>query len=191
MRSALARKVVRYAAVGCLGAFALIGTACLPKGVTLQPTGSSNACPAGTWHLTAETVNATLDTVFGNATITASGSGLTLTITTGSTNTWSLKGNQSVHASGTNFNVTATANPSASGTETITGSKITFTLNTISGTVSAHGTAWGHAISASYQLSQIGQLQHLWGLSGTATFTCGAGGTLTLSLPDAHMHFNK
>jgi hypothetical protein len=158
--------------------------------VTLQPTGG-NACPAGTWHLTAETVNETLDTVFGNATITASGSGITLTITTGSTNTWSLTGNQNLHASGSNFNVTASANPSASGTETITGSKITFTLKSITGTVSAHGTAWGHAITATFQLSQIGALQHLWGLSGTANFTCGAGGTLTLSLPQAHMQFDK
>ena len=191
MRSALARKVVRYAAVGCLGAFALIGTACLPKGVTLQPTGSSNACPAGTWLLTAETVNATLDTVFCNATITASGSGLTLTITTGSTDTWSLTGNQKVHATGSNFNVTASASPSASGTETITGSNITFTLQSITGTVTANGMAWGHAISQTYQLSQIGALQHLWGLSGTASFTCGASGTLSLSLPDAHMQFKQ
>ena len=199
MKTVFARKLVRYTAVVCLGAFALVGTACLPKGVTLQPTGG-NACPAGTWHLSSEYVDGLMDTVFGSATLTTTittlSDGMTLTITTGSTDTWSLAGNQVVHAVGSNaagstFDATGTADPSASGTETITGSKITFTLQSITGTVTVHGTVWGSELSRTYKLDQIGQLERLWGLNGTGSFTCSASGTLSLSLTEVQMNFKK
>src|SRR3974377_2078703 len=98
MKTALARTLARYAAVGCLGAFALVATACLPRGVTLVPTGGSgSACPAGTWHLASETVTQSLQTLLGTATITTSGTGLPSKINTGTTSTWSLSGNQNIH----------------------------------------------------------------------------------------------
>jgi hypothetical protein len=189
MKIALPRKLVRYAAVGALGAFALVGTACLPRGVTLVPTGGSAAtCPAGTWHLASETVTGSLETLLGNATITTSGSGLTLKINTGTTSTWSLTGNQNIHITSTNINATASVNPAASGTDTITGSNITFTLKSVSGTVAASGTAFGHAFSINWPLGNSGAIKNLYGLSGTATFSC-TNGTLTLSLPTVHMGF--
>jgi len=55
MKKVTARRLI---AVACLGAFAIIGTACLPTGVTLPPVspGAGAACPVGTWNLTGETL---------------------------------------------------------------------------------------------------------------------------------------
>ena len=187
MKTLLGRKLVRYTAVGCLAGFALVGTACLPRGITLKTTGGTGTtCPTGTWHLAAETVTQSVQTPLGSATITTGGTGLTLTIN--ATKTWSLKGNQTLHATGTNINATASVNPTASGTDTVSTNKITFTLNTVGGTVAANGTAFGHAFSINWPLGNSGAIEHLYGLSGTANFTC-TGGTLTLSLPQMHMDF--
>ena len=188
MRKALARRLVRYTAVGCLGAFALVGTACLPlpKGVTLTTTGGTGStCPTGTWHLAAETVTQSIQTPLGPATITTGGTGLTITIN--ATKTWSFKGNQTLHITGSNINATASVNPTASGTDTVSTNNITFTLNTVGGTVAATGTAFGHAFSINWPLGQSDAIQNLYGLSGTATFSC-TGATLSLSLPTAHTH---
>jgi hypothetical protein len=190
MKTVFAR---RFIAVVCLGAFGIIGTACIPAGVTLQPPpGGGNACPAGTWQLSSETITNALQTVLGSATVTGSGSGVTLTLTSGSPNTWSLNANQTLNITGSNFNVTASVNnASASGTHTISGSNITFTLQNVSGTVNVSGTAFGQPFSTSLPLGQSDDVQGLYGLSGTANYTCNADGSLTLSLPAVQMNFKQ
>jgi len=187
MKTVTARRLI---AVACLGAFAIIGTACLPTGVTLPPVspGAGAACPVGTWNLTGETIGSALQTVLGSATVTGSGSGVTLEIT--STNTWTLTTDQGLQISGSNFAVNATVSATATGTNTTnTGAgTITFTLGNASGTVAASGNVGGQAFSGSWPLGQSGGIENLYALTGTANYTCNAG-ALTLSLPAVQMNF--
>ena len=189
MKAVAARR--SFAAV-CVGVFALVGAGCMAGGITFQPGGGGGStCPAGTWVLTSETITNSLQTLLGNATVTGSGSGVTLTLTQGSPNTWSLTANQLLHVTGSNFDVTASVNASASGTYTTSGNSITFTLQNVTGTVSASGTVFGHSFSISWPLGQSGEIQKLYGLSGTASYACNSDGTLTLALPSAQMHFKQ
>jgi hypothetical protein len=182
----------RSLAALCIGAFALVGAGCLPGGVTFQPGGGGGgACPAGTWVLTSQTITNSLQTLLGNATVTGSGSGVTLTLTPGSPNTWSLTADQMLHITASNVDVQASVNASASGTYTTSGNNITFTLQNLSGTIAASGTVFGHSFSINWPLSQSGDIQKLYGLSGTASYACNADGTLTLSLPSQQMHFKQ
>ena len=183
MKTVLARRLI---AVACLGAFAIVGTACLP--VTWPSGGTGNACPAGTWNLTGETIGNSLQTVLGSATVTGSGTGVTLTLA--ATNAWNLTADQTLHVTGTGFDVTAVvSNATASGTYTTSGTNITFTLQNLSGTVTVNGTVAGHSFSNTFTLGQSGDIQKLYGLSGTASFTCN--GSLTLSLPEAQETFSQ
>src|SRR5438046_6527015 len=180
----------RSFAAMCIGVFALIGAGCIPSGVTFQPGGGGGgACPAGTWVLTSETITNSLQTLLGNATATGSGSGVSLTLKQGSPKTWALTADQTIHITGSNFDVTASVNASASGTYTTSGNNITFTLQNVTGTVNASGTVFGHSFSINWPLAQSGGIEKLYGLSGTASYACNSDGTLTLSLPSAQMHF--
>jgi hypothetical protein len=196
MKTVLARRLI---AVACMGAFAIIGTACIPAGVTLPPVGGgSSNCPAGTWQLTSETITNALQTLLGNATVTPSGSGITLTLTSGSSNTWSLSGTQNLQITGSNFDVTASVSPSASGTDTQTGTSgtggtgsLTFTSSNVNGTATVTGTVNGQPISVNWPLQQSGDIEGLYGLNATANYTCNSDGSLTLSLPQEQMDFHQ
>src|SRR6516162_8494576 len=108
MKTVIARRLI---AVACIGAFGIIGSACLPVGLKVPVTGGSgNTCPEGTWQLASETIPAALQTALGSATVTGSGSGITLTLTT---STWSLNANQNLQINGSNFNVAASVNATA------------------------------------------------------------------------------
>jgi hypothetical protein len=184
MKTVLARRLI---AVACMGAFAVIGSACM---VTVPPLsgGTGNACPAGTWNLTGETIGNSLQTVLGSATVTGSGSGVTLTLAP--TNAWNLTANQNLTISGTGFSVNAMVkNATASGTYTTSGSNITFTLQNLSGTVTVSGMVGGQSFSQTFTLGQSDDIQKLYGLTGTASFTCN--GSLTLSTPAAQMDFGQ
>jgi hypothetical protein len=185
MKTVLARRLI---AVACMGAFALISTACLP-GTTLPPvTGNGSGCPLGTWQLASETIPGSLQTLLGGATVTASGTGVTLTLT--SSNQWTLSANQMLTVTGSNFNVTGTVSASATGSDTTTASNITFTLGNITGSVNVNGTVGTQTISGTWQLPQSGDIQKLYGLTGTSTYSC-SNGMLTLSLPTMQMDFHQ
>jgi hypothetical protein len=186
MKRVLARRLV---AVACLGTFAIISTACLPNGSTLPPvSGNGSTCPVGTWQLASETIPSSLQTLLGGATVTTSGTGITLQIT--SSNQWTLSANQTLTVSGSNFNVTGSVNASATGSDTTSASDITFTLNNITGTINVNGTVGTQSFSGSWPVGQSDDIQKLYGLSGTATYSC-SGGSLTLSLPTMQMDFNQ
>jgi hypothetical protein len=196
MKTVLARRLI---AVACMGAFALIGTACLPA-ITLQPPLGGNAtCPeGGTWTLSSDTITSALSTLLGNATVTPSGTGLTLTLTSGSPDTWSLGGTQTLHIVGTGFDVTATVSPTASGTNTQTGTSgtggtgsLTFMLSNLTGTAAVTGTVNGQPISFNWPLGQSDDIGGLYGLNATANYTCNSDGTLSLSLPQEQMDFHQ
>ena len=196
MKSVLARRLV---AVACMGGFALIGTACLPAAPLQPPPGGNATCPeGGTWTLSGDTITTALKTILGSATVTPSGMGLTLTLTSGTPDTWTLGGTQTLHIVGTNFDVTATVTPTASGTNTQTGTSgvggtgsLTFTLSKLSGTVAVTGTAFGQPININWPLGQTGDIDGLYGLNATANYTCNSDGTLTLSLPQEQMDFHQ
>jgi hypothetical protein len=186
MNMVFARRLI---AVACIGAFGIIGTACLPAGVTLTTGGGGNTCPEGTWQLASETIPAALQTALGSATVTGS-SGVSLILTT---STWSLKANQNLQINGgSSFNVAALVNATASGMSTVNGSNITFTLQNLTGTASASGSAFGQPFSTNWTLGQSGEIQELYGLSGTAGYSCSTdGSSLTLSLPAVQMQFKQ
>jgi hypothetical protein len=194
MKTVLARRLI---AVACVGAFAVIGTACMPV-IGLQPPPGGNAsCPEGTWTLSSDTITSALSTLLGSATVTPSGTGLTLTLTSGSPDTWSLGGTQSLHIVGMGFDVTATVSPTSSGTNTQTGTtgtggtgSLTFTSATLSGTAAVTGTVNGQPISFNWPLGHSGDIDTLYGLNATANYTCNSDGSLSLSLPTEQMDFH-
>jgi hypothetical protein len=195
MKTVFARRLI---AVACIGTFGIIGTACLPA-VTLPPVGGGNAnCPAGTWQLSSDTITNALQTLLGSATVTASGSGITLTNTSGAPNTWSLSGTQTLEIKGSNFDVTATVSPSANGNYTQTGTSgtggtgsLTFSSTSLTGTAVVTGMVNGQPISVTWPLQQSGDIEGLYGLNATANYTCNSNGSLTLSLPQEQMDFNQ
>jgi hypothetical protein len=178
------RSARRYLGAGVIAAVALVSSGCMNLPIVLTPNGGGNACPAGSWHVDSTTVFTALQTALGGVTITPSGSGIDLTLTPGSPNTWNLAVNQTIAVSSANVNGTGTVNGSASGTYTINGNKIVFTLGNLSGTLSVSGTAYGHTGSFTFSLPASGDISKLYGLSGSATYACNANGSLSLTFPN-------
>lgn len=85
--------------------------------------------------------------------------------------------------------MTASVNASASGTHIVNPNTILFTLQNVTGTVGASGTVHGQPFSRTWTLGQSGEIHELYGLSGSANYTCNADGSLTLSLPTEQLHF--
>ena len=157
--------------------------------VIFQPTpGGTNSCPQGSWTLDSESVATRLATFLGNATITPSGSGVQLVIGTG--NGWTLTADQTVHVvvASPAVDVTATVKGTATGTYTVSGSTMNFTVTTVTGTIQYSGTAMGHSISGSVSLPSLGSAARLWALNGSATFACNSNGDLGLTFSSFGMH---
>jgi hypothetical protein len=180
----------RSLGAGIIALVALFASACVPHGVTLTPSGGNTTCPAGSWHLDSTTVFSTIQSALGGITITPSGTGVDLTLNSGSPNTWNLSVDQTVTVASTNVNGTATVTGSASGTYTTSGDQITFTLGNLSGTVAVSGTAFGHTGSFTWALPQSGGIAKLYGMSGSATYACNSNGTLSLTFPTFRHHFH-
>jgi len=153
--------------------------------------GSTTSCPQGSWNLDTESVLTQLPTFLGAATITPSGSGVKLVIGTG--NDWTLTADQSVTVAVTTpkIDATATVNGTATGTYTVSGSTMTFTLANVTGTVNYSATAFGQTLSGSVALPSLGSAAKLWALNESATFTCGANGDLGLKFGSFGMHLHS
>lgn len=158
-------------------AFVLIlmgaGAACQP---VVLPGTTGPACPQGTYTLKSESITGTLATKFGTVTATpVPGGAITLTNTA---STWQLKANQSVTVSGTTpygpVAGTVKLDATANGTYTTSGSTLTFSVGSLSGTASFTGTVAGRPFSGSLSLPGGDDLDDLVALRGSASYSCGA-----------------
>lgn len=151
------------------------------------PTGGGGNCLAGTWNLDSEQIQSPITTPLGTLEITTSGAGTSLTF--GDT-TWELLSDTTLDAKFTSQFGTFTGhlviNADAKGTYTADGTKITFTLGSVTGTVSYNATLFGQTFSGSIDLANSG-LQKLVGLSGSADYTCSSSG-LSFTLPPISVH---
>jgi hypothetical protein len=151
---------------------------------------TANACPQGTWTLDSESVATKLPSFLGNATITPSGSGVKLVVGTG--NDWTLTADQTVRVvvDTPSIDATATVKGTATGTYTVSGSKLTFTLGNVTGDVKYSATAFGQTYSGSVALPKLGELAKMWALDESATFSCATNGDLGLKFGSFGMHLH-
>ena len=168
-------------------AVALLAAGCQP--LTFLPGGGgagSGSCLPGTWNLDSEQIG-TLATALPGLTITASGPGVTLTLTD---TTWALHADQTLTGSlTTQFGTvsgTVHVTGDATGTYTSTSSSIAFTLASLSGSATYDVTIFGSHVTGTLSLPTSG-LQKLYGLTGTASYTCSTSG-LALTFPSFSMH---
>jgi hypothetical protein len=177
------------AVVGLVLLISVLTSGCVP--ILLHPTpGSSNSCPQGSWTLDSESVATQLSTFLGNATITPSGAGVQLVVDNG--NGWTLTADQTVHVvvASPPIDATATVKGTVTGTYTVSGSTLNFTVTNVTGTAQYSGSVFGHAVSGSVSLPSLGNAAKLWALSGSASFTCGSSGDLALTFPAFGMHLH-
>ncbi|HWS44997.1 MAG TPA: hypothetical protein VN636_03980 [Acidimicrobiia bacterium] len=184
-----ARLVRTGAWVAAAAVVAVLAAGCKPIAFTSSGGGAATgSCLTGTWKLDTQNLSSGLATAVPGLTVTASGPGVTLTL---SDTAWTLHADQTLAAS------ISTSWGDAHGTIHVTGdahgsyssgsaSAITFTLAGLTGTADYTISALGHDFSGSLSLPASG-LEKLYGLSGTATQACGASG-LTLTFPTFSMH---
>jgi hypothetical protein len=151
-------------------------------------TGTPGNCLVGVWNLDSEQIQSPITTPLGTLEITTSGNGTSLTF--GDT-TWELKSDTVLNATfksqfGT-FTGELDINADAKGTYTADGTKITFTLGSVTGTVGYNATIFGQNFSGSIDLASSG-LQKLVGLSGSADYTCSPTSGLSFTLPPISVH---
>jgi hypothetical protein len=144
-------------------------------------------CLVGTWNFDSEQIQSPITTPLGTLTIQTSGTGTTLT--NDGTN-WELKTDTTLDATFTSqfgsFTGHLVINADSKGTYTANDTQITFTLGSVTGTVSYNATLFGQNFSGTIDLANSG-LQKLVGLSGTADYTCSSSG-LSFSLPPITVH---
>jgi hypothetical protein len=144
--------------------------------------GGGSPCYVGTFTLSGEQIAKAVSSLGIPVTVTAVPGG-NVTFTTTAAGQWSLTANQSFMVSaGQVLNGTAAVNATASGTYTATSSTITFTLTSLSGQASFNGTVFGQPVNQTVSLPTIG-VDELFGLSGTASYTCGSTGPV-LTFPN-------
>jgi hypothetical protein len=171
-----------------VGVAALIAGGCVPLNFVPGPGGTGGgSCLSGTWNLDSEQIIGNLPTSIPGLTITTSGPGVTLNFTGSG---WTLHAEQTLKASFTskfgNASGTLHVVGDASGTYTSTGSTITFTLASLSGSADYSFTVFGFTATGSLSLPSSG-VQKLYGLTGTANDTCSSTG-LSLQFPSFNMH---
>lgn len=183
----------RLFAVGTLIATALVAAGgCGPIGWTPggggAGTGSGPGCLVGDWDLEHETITGPLSSFLGDLGVTATGDGVSLEFTAG---TWTLDADQTLSVDATtkwgSVSGTATVDATASGSYTADDDSVTFTLESVTGTVAVSADVFGHTAQFNASLPTSG-LQHLYGLSGDADYTCSAD-ALTLEFADVTMTF--
>ncbi len=171
---------------------AVIAVGMLTSGCVLTFTGGggSGPCYEGTWELSGSQIADAVGSLFGDLTITPDDDGMTLELN--SDGTFSFSGSQTLGVSGST--PWGTVNGTVDATVDVGGnyasnspSTLSFTLGSLSGTGSFNGTLGGTPYSATLSLDQFG-LDELYGLTGTADYTCG-GGSLGLDLPSVHWSF--
>lgn len=152
------------------------------------------ACPTGNWALSNSAINAAVtklgSALASNLKVTLNGNGVSVKLN--ADNTWSLTANQTGSFTGTvmgGLPVTGTGviKASSSGTYAKTATTLTFKVAAISGTLDVNASVNGGATQTlSFPLSKANaddrelQIDDVVGLNGTANYTCGTDGTLTL-----------
>jgi hypothetical protein len=162
--------------------------ACNP--IVLSPGGGeTTACPQGVWKIDSQTITDGLNLIPGLS-VTGSGTGITLTL---NESDWALDADQSLQASFTSplgdANGTVHVIADAAGTYTSTASELTFTLGSLTGKADYDVTVLGHQFDGSLDLPNSA-LENLYGLSGTASYTCNADG-LTVEFAGFQLHGHK
>jgi hypothetical protein len=157
------------------------------------PTGGgagTGACLPGTWTYQAVQIQNPISTPFGSLTVTRSGPGTTLTFTD---TTWALTTDTTYTGTLTSpvgtFTGNVTLSGSASGTYSVNGTSVTFTLAAVSATATYDVQGAGQHFSGSFSVPSTG-LEKLVGLSGIAPFSCSATG-LTFTLKPVTVHAGK
>lgn len=189
---------IRRAVAAC----ALLGSLVLSScGIVLLPVGGGTvtACPAGSWQVSSATIANLVTTVAGKLDVSLQGAGVTATVK--SDNTWSLTADQGATVSGTTqwgpVSGTARVKATASGTYTRTSTTMTFTVKALSGTVSYNLVANGTPFVGTLSLPGVNsddrdlEIEDLYGLVGTASYTCGTDGTLALQFPAFKLKFKR
>lgn len=178
----------RTSSVALFAIATLVAVGCVPITWTGTGTGSGPGCLPGSWTLDTASITEPLSTWLGSLTITPDNDGVTLDMTT---STWSLTADQDLSVSGMTpwgpVSGTANVTGSASGTYGATASRITFTLSSLSGSVTFDGTVNGNHYAGNVPLRGSG-IERLYNLSGRPAYTCNSGG-LTLTWPGHRFHF--
>jgi hypothetical protein len=169
----------------------VLAAGCLPPTFTGPPSGGSGSCLVGTFDLDTTQVLTSLNSTFGKIQVSPlPGGNATLTNTD---TTWHFEGNQSLSVTGnTKFgSITGTADVSfdASGTyEAESAAEITLTLGAVAGSVHFAGTVFGQTVDFTLNLPSSG-LDKLYGLTGTAQYTCSQGAVTTLTFTSFRLVF--
>lgn len=158
-------------------------------------------CPSGNWAVSNSAINSAVTKLGGalasNLKVTLNGNGVSAKLNTDGT--WTLTANQTGSFTGTvmgGLPVTGTGviKASAGGTYTKTATTITFKVTTLSGTLDVAASVNGGATqNLSFPLSKANsedndsEIEDVVGLNGTANYTCGADGTLTLTFGTNHV----
>jgi hypothetical protein len=158
-------------------------------------------CPTGTWALSDSAINAAVTKLGGalasNLKVTLNGNGVSVKLN--ADNTWSLTANQTGSFTGTVMgglpvSGTGVIKASASGTYTKAATTLTFKVAAISGSLDVSASVNGGATqSLSFPLTKANaddndlEIDDVVGLNGTANYTCGADGTLTLGFTTNHI----
>ena len=165
-------------------------TACLP--VTVPGGGGGPACPQGTYHVTDQVLDPLVSPIGPLNVDALPGGTLTLAI---NASTWTLGGSQALAVSGNSpwgpIEGTATVTLDASGSwSTVSSTSLSFSLSSISGSVSFSGTAGGNPVNQTFTLNDV-DLDERYGLSGTADYACGSAPDLTLAFTDIDLDLDR
>jgi hypothetical protein len=189
----------------CVAVLAVAGAMLLSAcQVGLTPIGGGGAaptCPTGNWALSSSAINAAVTKLgsglASNLNVTLNGNGVTVKLN--ADNTWIVTANQTGSFTGTVMgglpvSGTGVIKASASGTYTKTATTLQFKVSTMSGSLDVVASVnGGPAKPLSFPLAKANsededsQIEDVVGLNGTATYTCGADGTLTLGFGKTHV----
>jgi hypothetical protein len=180
------------ARIAAVAASTLLLSACYPINLPGDGGGGGASCPQGTYTVTDQVLQP-LATSLGNLQLTPLPGG-TLTLTVGAT-TWTLAGSQSFDVSGSTrwgaVDGTASGTLDATGTYSkLSSTELSFTLGTVDGSGSFTGTVAGVPVNRTVTLDEIG-LHAVYGLSGRATFACGAAPDLSLTFTRVVLHLHR
>ena len=189
------RSSVRRVAVlaACAGALVLSScTGVIIPSIIPSPAPAVPSCPTGAWTVTSVTLSAPASTFAGDLTVKFEGAGMSARIN--DDGTWTLDADQNVTLTGTTVfgavNATGHVVGSSSGTWTRVGRGATFTVSSLSGTVTYNATVGSRTLAGTLDLNTAG-LASYYGLSGAAKYTCGTAGTLTLTLGKQTLKFQQ
>lgn len=189
-RSRIRRLSLLAAATGALVLSSCTGV--LIPSIIPAPAPAVPNCPTGDWTVTSVTLSAPASTFAGDLTVKFEGAGLSASIN--DDGTWNLSADQNVTLTGSTVfgavNATGHVVGSSSGTWTRSGRGATFSVSSLTGTVTYNATVGTRTLAGTLDLNTAG-LSTYYGLSGAATYTCGTAGTLTLRLGKQTLKFQQ